>query len=133
MATRRYRKSKKNLKKRGSRRKKNIRSSRRMRGGLTCVSNIEKRFCEYSFENNKVYIDKQNNEYTFDKLETEPQLNNASGVCGKYFFNKKMDENKKLKYGIKDNDARDEIIMNSCNTADQIILNSLILKKEESI
>ncbi len=38
MATRRYRKSsnksKKSLKKRGSRRRKNIRSSRRMRGGI---------------------------------------------------------------------------------------------------
>lgn len=61
MATRRYRKrSKKSLKKRVSRRRKNVRSSRRMRGGLECKENKimgcwGNSYCKYNLVEGKLY------------------------------------------------------------------------------
>jgi hypothetical protein len=133
MATRRYRnnKSKKSLKKRGSRRRKNVRSSRRMRGGELCKINTLTRLCEYPFKNNKVYIDNQNNEYIFDSLTTTPQQNNANQLCGVYSFITKMDEGTKNKLGIKNDTATTIIKKNSCIDSDKLFLDSLTPKSIE--
>ena len=58
MATRRYRKrSKKSLKKRGSRRRKNVRSSRRMRGGNIKCKPQENGPCKYELKEGRIYED----------------------------------------------------------------------------
>jgi len=74
MATRRYRKNnKRSLKKRGSRRRKNIRSSRRMRGGIECVKNNDN-LCEFNFEKDKYYKDSSVNEQTLIWQKKSPTI-----------------------------------------------------------
>lgn len=98
MATRRYRKRKKSLKKRVSRRRKNVRSSRRMRGGMVCnpqpPSYGRITSCKYDFKVGEQYTDPNDAKiYTFLKYSTYTKDNVI------YFF-----------YIFKDNQKQDEII-----------------------
>ena len=74
MATRRYRKrSKKSLKKRTSKRRKNVRSSRRMRGGLECTKN-NNQLCEFGFVKGQNYKDSSVNEQTLIWQNKNPTI-----------------------------------------------------------
>jgi hypothetical protein len=100
-----------------------------MRGGINCKMNSEKRTCEYPFEPEKVYIDPQDKEYTFDELKTQPQENNANGLCSKYSFITEMDQDTKTRLAINnDVEAKQQIEKNTCNKDEKDFLERLSLK-----
>ena len=112
MATRRYRnnKNKKVGKKRVGRTRKH-RSSRRMRGGMNCNMDIEKRMCIYPFEKDKFYVDNDNNEYKFIKSEVKFPKDNASISVEVYTF---TDKNGRT-ITKENNNANDQKFLNNLN------------------
>ena len=137
MATRRYRKNnKRSLKKRGSRRRKNARSSRRMRGGLDCTAQPDswgkKSSCKYNFEVGKQYTDPNDAKiYTFLYYSTYSKNNVIYFI---YIFkdNKKQDEIIK-EYKMQGIDDVDENIIKSIDGTSVINNSEILISKKKKL
>lgn len=109
MATRRYRKrSKKSLKKRVSRRRKNVRSSRRMRGGT--IECKEQSFgpCKYELKTGNLYEDTTSTEPLNYRLYKFVDITEDSGIV----YNFIRVENKENKTYRFDNNTHQNFLKN---------------------